>query len=162
MKKTPTKEELMLSMADLCARSEQCSFDISKKLRTKGLGYSDAQEVVENLKARGFIDNYRYARSFARDKVRFSAWGKRKIRLALISKRIDSATIDEAFEEIDAEDYADALRRAALSKARQLDLNEYQDRLKLYKYLISRGFESSLSSLAVKNLARNENIEPDI
>lgn len=152
MKKILTREEALLAMADLCARSEQCAYDIAKKLRLKGLSSSDIMAVILELEEREFIDHKRFARSFARDKVRFSAWGKNKIKAALLSKRISASIINEAFQHIEPEDYNDALTRAAKAKSRQLDLSQYEDRLKLYRHLVSRGFESSIVSKIVKTL----------
>lgn len=154
MKKQLTVELAKLRMADLCARSEQCSFDITKKLKAKGLVYSDIMEVITFLTERDFINHKRYARSFARDKVRFSAWGRRKINVALRAKKIEEEFIYNALREIEEDDYKEALLRAASSKARQLDLSEYDGRLKLYRHLLSRGFESELSSAMVKKLSQ--------
>lgn len=153
MKKILTREEALLKMADLCARSEQCSFDISRKLLSRGLSSSDIRYVVGELESGGFIDDFRFARSFARDKVRFSAWGRIKIRVALIGRRIPASVITAALQEIDEDDYADALRRTALQKSRQLDISIYEDRVRLFRHLVSRGFESSLATAEVKKLA---------
>ena len=152
MKKIPTKEEALLSMAGLCARSEQCAFDIRRNLRLKGMSASDTDEIVDYLMENRYIDDSRFARSFSRDKVRFSAWGRMNIRMSLLAKRIPAAIIDRAFEEIDENDYSEALRRTAASAVRRLDLKVYEDRLKLYKYLLSRGFESSYATAEVKRL----------
>ena len=154
MRKQITKDEALLSMADLCARSEQCAFDITKKLSARGLPPGDVRSVISELEERGFIDAGRYARAFSRDKVRFSAWGRLKIRAALLAKRIPEAVVREAFEDVDPDDYADALTRAARAKSAGLDLSSYDDRLKLYRHLLSRGFESSLASAEVKKFWR--------
>lgn len=148
------REEALLKMADLCARSEQCAFEISRKLRLKGLSASDIEFVIDELVARRFIDEYRYARSFSRDKVRFSAWGRNKIRAALLARRIPSRTIGEAFAEIDDDDYAGAVARAARAKSCSLDLSEARDRLALYRYLLTRGFESDIARREVERLCR--------
>ena len=152
MKKPYTKESALIAMGTLCARSEQCEADIVKKLRLKGLPYPDIQDVIAKLRSDSFIDDHRFARSFANDKVRFSAWGRNKIRLALITKRIESEAVAAALQSIDETDYKAALARAAQSKVKSLDLQEYDDRLKLYKFLVSRGFESALASREVKRL----------
>lgn len=153
MRKTVTKEEALVSMASLCARSEQCEADIYKKLLNKGLSHGDIHEIIEELINREFIDNARFARSFANDKVRFSAWGRNKIRAALMAKRISSVDTAEALAQIDEKEYAAALSRAVKSKVSGLDLSVYEDRLKLYRHLLSRGFESSFASSAVKKLS---------
>ena len=69
MRRRPTAEELLVKMAGLCSRSEQCEGDIVAKLLRAGLTRGAADGVVDELKGRGFIDEARYARAFARDKV---------------------------------------------------------------------------------------------
>lgn len=158
-KKEPiTKKEALLTMADLCARSEQCEADIYQKLRRRGLSHPECQEVIDDLIERGFIDHLRFARAFARDKVRFSAWGRMKIRLALAAKKIPSAVVEEALKAIEPDDYEDAVRRAAASKVSSIDLNDYEDRMRLFRFMISRGFEASVSGREIDRLKelRNE------
>ena len=152
--KPPTKESLLLRLASLCARSEQCESDLVRKIYAKGLGPSDVVWVMQNLRERAFVDDARFARSFARDKVRFSAWGRRKIRAALIAKRISEATISAAFEQIDPDDYADALARTARAKVARLDLTDRDDRVRLFRHLVSRGFESDMAMAEIKKLCR--------
>lgn len=144
-----------LRMADLCARSEQCEADIRQKLYRLGLTPPQVQQVIESLIEERFIDNARFACSYARDKCRFSAWGNNKIRLGLHAKRIPADLITAALQSIDRSDYLDALKRTALAKARGLDLNGEQgreNRLKLFRHILSRGFESDLASRAVREL----------
>lgn len=154
-RKNISKEEALLAMADLCARSEQCEFDIVRKLRLKMLPMSSISEIIDYLKENRYIDADRYASGFANDKVRFSAWGRLKIRAALIAKKIPSHSIQTALDNIDESDYADALRRAVNAKIRSVDLNVYEDRMKMYRYLMSRGFESALIGATLKALMKN-------
>lgn len=150
----PDPDRLLQRMAALCARSEQCSFDIGSKLRRAGLPDADVRNILDRLKADGFIDDRRYAGSFARDKVRFSGWGKLKIRMALASKRIPAPTIADALDSISSEDYRKALVSAATLKARTLDLADHGDRTKLMRHLAARGFEGSVCSAAVAYLVK--------
>lgn len=153
MKKPMTPESARLRMADLCARSEQCEQDIRMKLYKGGLSAADAEDVVRFLKSGGFLDNARYARSYVRDKFRLSLWGKQKIRVALMAKRISSADIAAALGEISAHDYKAAVMKLAASKAAGLDLNgenAQKERAKLYRFIVSRGYESALALQAVK------------
>lgn len=149
-KKEYTKKDALLAMADLCAGSEQCAFDISRKLMKKGLSSADIHYVIQELRERSFIDDFRYARSFARDKVRFSGWGKNKIRAALAMKRIPDSIVREAFEEVEYEDYFDAAMRAVKSKSRGLDVSNYEDKMKVVRYLATKGFESNIIFEAIK------------
>ena len=106
------EEKILLKMADLCSRSEQCSADIRQKLLRKGMSSSQTADLLRRLEEQRFIDDARFARAFASDKVRFSAWGKMKIRMALRQKRISSADIDSALEAVEEADYAAAAERA--------------------------------------------------
>lgn len=151
-KKPITKEAALLKMADLCARGEHCAFEIREKLRKMQLAASDANEIVEYLEDNRYIDDSRFARAFARDKVKFSGWGKNKIRMALAMKRIPSAEISSALEEIDPEEYMAVAVNAAKAKARNLDLSDYNDKGKLYRHLASRGFEGSVISKAIQSI----------
>lgn len=145
-KKPPDPESLLKRMAGLCAKSEQCSFDIRTKLYKAGLPSDKREEIIEYLTANRYIDDGRFARSFASYKVRFSAWGRRKIRMALGAKRIPSNMISEALEAIDEDDYLEALRRVVEAGKKDLDPADREQRAKLYRRLLARGFESGLIS----------------
>lgn len=156
-KKEVTPQKALEMMAGLCAKSEQCPYDIMAKLRKYGLTAEDAGEVLNSLRELKFVDEARYARSFARDKVRFSGWGRNKIRQQLMLKRIPAALITEALAAIEPADYKDALIRAAKAKTKSLDLTEYGDRTKLLKHLMTRGFEAELSMKMVAALIKRLN-----
>lgn len=143
-KRVRTPESVRLRMADLCSRSEQCSADIREKILKSGISRGDAEEILDFLKREKFIDDARFARAFARDKVRFSGWGKLKIRLHLRSKRISDSDIAAALEQIDSADYISALKRAGIAKVKTLNVFEAGDAQKLIRHLASRGFESGL------------------
>ncbi len=83
-----TPEKALARMQTLCAKSEQCSFDIAQKLKRAGLSGADIKQTIASLTASRFIDDTRYARAFAADKVRFSHWGRRKISFALDRKSV--------------------------------------------------------------------------
>lgn len=151
-KKPADPEVLLKRMAGLCAKSEQCTFDISLKLYKARLPLDKRDEIIEYLTANRYLDDSRFARSFANYKVRFSAWGKRKIRMALAAKRIDSALISQALDSISDEDYMEALNRVIQAKQRDLDISDREQRAKLYRSLLSRGFEPELISKALSTL----------
>ena len=148
-----TPEAAKIRMADLCARAEQCEADIRQKLYRLGLSSGEVQHIITELKDEKFIDNERYARSFARDKCRFSCWGRYKIRLALAAKRLTPQEIAQGLDAIERADYLNALKRTTIAKAKSLDLNgpdAREERMKLFRHLIARGFESDVASKAVK------------
>ena len=154
-KKPVTPEAAKLKMAALCARSEYCEYEIREKLWRMGISRYAADEIIGFLVENRFIDNLRFAKGFANDKTRFAGWGRRKTRQALALKRISSAHISEALENIDETEYEAALKRVAESKAKGLDLTSYDDRTKLYRYLLSRGYESDMAARLISTMRRN-------
>lgn len=159
MKKPVTKESAFERMAALCSRSEQCESDIYRKLMTLGLAPSDRNEIIEKLKTERFVDDSRFARSYASDKARFSAWGPYKIKMELIKKRIRETFITEAIAKVESSVWKEGLLRCAVGKAKNLQLTgeeSRENRNRLYKYLISRGFSSSTSSKAVAYMAKKQ------
>lgn len=152
-KRAITPEAAQIRMADLCARSEQCEYDICQKLFKMGVPNAHISEIITYLIDNKFIDNARFARSFARDKCRFSSWGPYKIRLGLASKRLSPTDISQGLDALEENDVIEAARRVAKAKSRSLDLHgeeAREERLKLYRHILSRGFDSSLASKVAK------------
>lgn len=145
-------EKLRLRLADTCARSEQCEFDIMTKLARAGASREEADEIINFLKDNKFLDNSRYARAFVNDKVRFAGWGRMKIRAGLLAKRVSSGDIAQALEQIDEAEYEEALMRVAETKSKGLNLSDYRQRQKFYRSMMSRGFESADISRAISRL----------
>lgn len=155
MRKQITPESARLRMADLCARSEQCEYDIRQKLLKMGIRAEAAAEIIGYLIDNRFIDNSRYALSFARDKCRFSLWGPYKIRQGLLAKRIPASDISTAIASLEESELYDAILRSAKGKARSLSLHGgegREGRMKLYRHLLSRGFDSRMSTQAVREM----------
>lgn len=144
MKTSENFESLKLRIAGLCAGSEQCEADIRKKLAATSLSRQETDDLISFLQQQNFINENRFAKAFSRDKVRFSGWGKAKIKAALQMKRISSRAISEGIGSIDNNDYLEAIKRAGKAKARNLNLSSPKDTAKFIRHLHSRGFESSL------------------
>lgn len=145
MKKPLTPSEATERLEVLCARAEQSTADMRRKLALWGISSSVANEIIDSLTARGFIDDLRFARAYVRDKYRFSAWGTAKIRAGLYAKRISASDIDEALHEIDARQYASIAFSAISTRLRTIDRTDLHScRQKLLRFGLSRGYETSL------------------
>lgn len=139
-------------LRDLCDRGEYCTSEVLEKMRKWGLTPSQSSNIVDLLKADRYIDDARYARSLAYSKAMYSAWGKIKIRLYLIKKRITAHEIADALAEIDEEAYEKRLADVLYAKARQLgeEADTYEGRSKIYRYGVSKGYESTLVASIIR------------
>lgn len=132
-------------LEELCARSEQCCFDLRSKLyRWKVEQPHDP--IIERLLERRFVDDERFARAFVRDKYRFDRWGRIKIAHALAAKRIERPIISSALEEIEPREYAINCFKLLKAKRKSLpdDIEPYDARSKLMRYAAGRGYEPNL------------------
>lgn len=150
MKRKPTAEEMLVRMAGLCAGAEQNSTDIRNKILKQGFSAEEAEKMISYLRQNKYLDDSRYARAYAIDKVRFSGWGRLKVRMGLRAKGFGDAVVSQALEHIPEADYAEALQKVMAVKVRSLDLADVKDRQKLYRHLASRGFESQLIISAMR------------
>ena len=132
-----------------CVRAEQCEADLLLKMRTHGMSSADAAHVLEQLRKNKFVDNARYARAYAVDKLRFNGWGRTKITMMLRSKHIAPEHIKAALDTLDPDVYTGVLKRLVNAEARKLNLDLYTDRLKLTRKLYSRGFEVEVIKEAI-------------
>ena len=139
---TLTFEQAFQRAASLCSGSEHCISDIEEKLHRWGVAKADTKRVIDTLIDEKYIDEIRYATAYTRDKLRFSHWGRIKIRTMLRAQRISEADINNAFDDIDQEEYLGILE-SIISKKRQTmdDAESYASRAKLIRFAMQRGFE---------------------
>lgn len=129
-----SKEEYRNKAARYCAASEHCESEVREKLRQWGAASRTADEIVDFLIDNNYINEERYARAFAHDKLRYNGWGKRKIQYMLVGKRISAQAIEAALAAIDNEEYA-AVRRKVAEKKKGATSVE------IVRFLYQRGFE---------------------
>lgn len=102
-------------------------------------------KMLKHLEEENFINERRYAESFARGKFRNNAWGIKKIALMLRKKGIRKTDIDFALRQIDQDEYYQVLKDLMHTKMKRVKLkNILARRKKVADYLQRKGFEISL------------------
>lgn len=84
--------------SDLLSRRDHSERELLLKLRQKGFG-EGAEEAIEKLKGYGYVDDFRFAKSYASELKRLKHFGKRRIELELMKKGVDCGIIAEALAE---------------------------------------------------------------
>ena len=136
-----------------CAYQERCHQEVAKKLKSWGLIRDAIDLLIGELIQFNFLNEERYARSFARGKFRIKKWGRMKIRMELKKRDIYFKCIDFAMEEIEDKAYFETLKEV-LQKKNELEkeTNSYKRKMKLTRYLVSRGYEYDLIRDALEEL----------
>jgi len=115
------------------------------KLKSWGLIQEAIDLLIIELIEFNFLNEERYARSFARGKFRIKKWGKLKIRMALKKREVYFKCIDFAMSEIDDKTYLNTLKELLQKKNDILkETNLYKRKMKLINYLVNRGYEYDL------------------
>lgn len=140
-----TKQAAFLRLSSLCSRQEKCTADIQKKTRQWGLSATDTEEVVQQLREEGYINDERYARAFARDKFRFNKWGRIRIEYELRMRRIPTGVIQQALAEIDETGYTEMIKSEITKKQESLKKETgIQKKAKIIRFAEQRGYEQDL------------------
>ena len=140
-KKPITEQEALQKLAALCARAEHSSGEMLEKMRRWQLPDDARERVLDRLIDEKFVDDERFARLFVREKIRFDRWGRRKIEQALYAKGVDQDISAAVLDEVDDEEWTEALRPLLASKRRTVKgANDYERNGKLIRFAMSRGF----------------------
>lgn len=159
IKKQLTPENALNRIADLCARSEQCTHEVVEKLKKWGISPTDSARIIKTLKENRYIDDSRYANAYATDKLRFSGWGRRKIAIMLRNKRIPATYIQNALNLIDDNEYLNKATDVLKSHCRNTDILQNRDEIiKLIRFGMQRGFEYDTIIKAIKSLQKEAEI----
>jgi regulatory protein len=151
-----SEKKALERLTSLCAKSEQCSGDMTDKMRRWGLDEQAQARIMQYLQSNKYVDDKRYSHSFVNDKVHFSKWGRRKIEQALHIKHVDKADYIEALDAVPDDDYLAVLRPMLKAKSRQITAkSQYEAYMKLIKYAVGRGFDLPL----IKQCLEEEDIQ---
>ncbi len=156
MKKGYSLEELTQKLASFCAYQERSKQDVRRKLQTLGATSAQTDEVLAWLEEENFLNEKRFAASFARGHFVYKQWGKRKIRYALEGKGLKSTYIEQAIaQEIDEESYLNTLLELMRKKCEALnpDLSLLEKRQKVQQYALGKGYEPELVQERWKELS---------
>ena len=132
-------------MQRYCAYQDRCHQEVRKKLRDMKV-YPDWQdEIILALLEDNFLNEERFARSFARGKFRIKRWGRQRIKRELKQRQVSEYCIKKALEEIEESDYLAALKSLILKKAEQLRTDDHWvQKQKVARYALQRGYESQI------------------
>jgi regulatory protein len=135
----------------LLSRRPHSVYELSTKLRQREFSREVIDETISKLKSCNFLDDARFAGSYF-EELKAKGFGVRRIKLAMKKRGIRDELLSGIISEGLSED--DELESAvALLLKRKLHFAREEDRLKrrmkMFRYLASRGFPSSVISRAV-------------
>ncbi|HHU77614.1 MAG: regulatory protein RecX [Caldicoprobacterales bacterium] len=131
-------------------------------LSRKGFEAEAAEEAVRKMEEYGFLNDEKYALDWVQSRKTGKPAGRRKIAYELRSKGISQDILDQALDNLTAEDeFRQAMKLAekAFERHRSLPLRERM--AKTSQTLQRRGFEWELISRVLRKLADSEDASED-
>ncbi|HEY6244281.1 MAG TPA: regulatory protein RecX [Pyrinomonadaceae bacterium] len=127
-------------------------------LQSRRATKSDVDAVIERLKEYGYLDDERFAFSYASLKVKQRPIGKRRLERDLKFKKVDSASAATALELVFAETSEEELIDRAIERRLRLK-GKPSNRLEaknLFDHLLRQGFPFELVSEKVRAIVASE------
>jgi regulatory protein len=139
------EKEIYMKLARLCARSEQCSPDLVRKIRELGGSSFQEENILEKLQKEGFLSDERYVRAYVQEKFRINRWGRVKMRYYLKMKGLGEAIIEAGLNELEEDEYHKLLVKTMKEKAKSVKTgNRFEKMGQIIRFTQSRGFEPEL------------------
>jgi regulatory protein len=136
-----------------CAYQERTHVEVRNKLYEYGLGSDAVDELLTQLIGEGYLNEERFAKTFAGGKFRIKSWGRIKITHALEAKGLTRNCIALGLKEINEADYVETLQTLLRKKAAGVQTDDdLVTRDKIAKYAIQKGFEPELVWRCIKEM----------
>ena len=136
----------------LCSTAEHCSHEMIEKMQRWQLANDAQARIIEYLVKEKYIDDERYARFFAKDKIRYNKWGRRKVEQAMWLKHIDGDIQRDVLDDIDDEEYLAVLRPLLKTKRKSVKASsDYEMNMKLIRFAMGRGFTMDIIRQCLDN-----------
>ncbi|MDF4203547.1 regulatory protein RecX [Maribacter sp. SA7] len=140
-----TVQEATKKIESYCAYQDRCHKEVVSKLKEMGMIPLAVDTIIAQLIEDRFLNEERFAKSFARGKFNIKKWGKIRIVRELKFRNISKYNITTALKEIEPEAYLTTLDDLAHKRLEQItETNIQKRRKKLADYLLYRGWESHL------------------
>ena len=153
-KQRATPDEARRKAERYCSYQDRCHQEVRRKLYELGLYGEDVDQVMAQLIEGKFLDEERFARSFARGKHRLKAWGRERIVRQLRQRQISDYCISAGLSEIDEQSYEAALASLLQKYVEQQGqgLDRFTLRGKLMALGYRKGYERELVARVVEGL----------
>lgn len=116
------------------------------------------ETVIERLREYGYLDDEKFAQSFALLRIQQRPVGRQRLQRDLRLKKIDKQTVDEALEQVFAQTSEEDLLDRAIAKRVRLRgrPKTREEAKKLFDHLLRQGFAFELVSEKVRALSQNQ------
>ncbi|SRR5690606_35379224 len=146
--------ELTKKAERFCAYQERCHKEVVQKLYDLNAQKEEIDEIIVHLIEHNFLNEERFAQSFARGKHSIKKYGKIRITNELKFRNISSYNIKKALKEISDPIYEKTFSELSEKAWHSItEKNPIKKKKKFCDYLLRKGYESDLVYQAWRNFS---------
>ena len=148
-----TLAEAIQKVEKYCIYQDRCHQEVKNKLFSMHMLPETIDVIMVHLIENDFLNETRFAASFARGKHRIKNWGINRIVRELKLREISEYNIKNALKEIDIEEYICNFNSISEKHWNQIkETNKWIKRKKFCDFFLRKGYESDLIYQKVKEL----------
>ena len=145
LKKSFTVDEIKKKLEHYCVYQDRCHQEVETKMKEYLLIPEAKNLIFLHLIQHNFLNEERFAKSFARGKFRIKNWGKQRIIRELKFKKISAHNIKIGLKEIDNDEYLETIYKITKNRNERIkEINPSKRGKKLISFLMRKGYESDL------------------
>ena len=153
--KVYTVDEIKRKLEQFCIYQDRCHQEVEKKLKEFRLIDIAREEILLHLMEHDFLNETRFAQSYARGKFRIKKFGKQRIIRELKSRNITAYNVKRALNEIEEDLYRMTAFELVVKKNTILiEQNPFKRRKKLFDYMARKGYEYDLINEAIAEVLK--------
>lgn len=154
--KSYTVDQARQILENYCAYQERCHEEVMKKLCAMSMIPEAIESIIVHLIDKNFLNEERFAISFARGKHRIKSWGKVRITSELRMRNISQRNITTALKAISDDEYYDTFYKLSERLWETYPTKTTQAiRKKFCDALLRKGYESHLVYDRLKELEKS-------
>lgn len=112
----------------------------------------ELEEIISDLIKDNYLNEERFAQSFARGKFRMKKWGRNKIKQELKRRLVSPYCIKKGMKEIDEDEYLDTILYLVEKKLSTVSGHEAIRRKKVFEHCYRKGYEANYINMALAKL----------
>jgi regulatory protein len=146
-------DHILSKARSYCALQERCISEMEDKLREWKVKPDKAEKIIGQLIKEDYLNEERFAKSFAGGKFRINHWGKTKIIYELERRKVPDLIIQIGLEEIEEDEYEETLKELLVRKNREIkDIDPYRRKQKLVAFALQKGYHYGLVKQVMESL----------
>lgn len=134
-------------------RRDRTEAELRRHLAAKDVGERDADAAIAELARMGYLDDARYARTFAEDRRNLDGWGAERIERRLLELGVEREHVAAAIAARDGEAELEAALELLRRRLRNAPAGE-RERERALGMLVRKGYELEVAYDAVRAFER--------